>query len=42
MSNQTCYGVSPVYIESETKRIFATACLGKHLGFHTEICYYFE
>ena len=36
-SNQTRYGVSPVYLESETKRIFAIACLGKKLAFHTEI-----
>ena len=28
-SNQTRYGVSPVYLESKTKRIFAIACLGK-------------
>ena len=32
----------PCIYESETKRIFALACLGKHLGFHTEICYYFK
>ena len=24
------------------KRIFAVACLGKQLVFHTEICYYFR
>ena len=28
-SNQTRYGVSRVYLESRTKRIFAIACLGK-------------
>ena len=27
---------------SKTKRIFAIACLGKKLVFHTEICNYFE
>ena len=37
-SNQTRYGVSPGYIKSKTKTIFATACLGKKLVFHTEIC----
>ena len=31
--NQTRYGVSPVYIESKTKGIFAIACLGKKLVF---------
>ena len=41
-SNQTRYGVSHVYLESRTKRIFAIACLGKKLIFHTEICEYFE
>ena len=40
--NQTLYGVSPVYVESKTKRIFAIACLGKKLVFHTEICDYFK
>ena len=40
--NQTRYGVSPVYAESKTKRIFTIACLGKRLGFHTEICDYFK
>ena len=39
-SNQTWYGVSPVYIESETKSGFAIACLGKKLVFHTEILTY--
>ena len=42
MSNQTCYGVSPVYIGSETIRFFAIACLGKKLVFHTEICDLFK
>ena len=37
-SNQTRYAVSPGYVECKTKRIFATACLGKKLVFHTEIC----
>ena len=41
-SNQTQYGESHGYLECKTKRIFAIACLGKKLGFHTEICYYFE
>ena len=40
--NQTRYGVSNVYLERKTKRIFAIACLGKKLVFHTEICDYFE
>ena len=40
--DQTGYGVSPVYVECKTKEIFAIACLGKKLVFHTEICYYFE
>ena len=41
-SHHTRYGVSPLCIESKTKRVFAIACLGKGLGFHTEICDYFE
>ena len=41
-SNQTRYGVSPVYLESKTERIFNIACLGKKLAFDTEICNYFE
>ena len=41
-SNQTRYGVFHVYLELRTKRIFAIACLGKKLVFHTEICEYFE
>ena len=28
-SNQTWYGVSPMYLESKTKRIFAIACVAK-------------
>ena len=31
-----------MYLKSRTKRIFAIACLGKKLVFHTEICEYFE
>ena len=38
VSNQTRHGVSHVYLESKTKRIFAIACLGKKFVFHTEIC----
>ena len=38
--NQFWNGVSPVYIESKTKRKFAIACLGKKLVFHTEILTY--
>ena len=41
-SNQTGYGVYHGQVESKTKRIFAIACLGKKLVFHTEICEYFE
>ena len=41
-SNQTRYGVSPVYLDSRTKRIFAIACLGKKLVLQSEICEYFE
>ena len=37
-SNQTRHGVSHVYLECKTERIFAIACLGKNLAFHTEIC----
>ena len=36
-SNQTRYGVSHVYLESKTKRIFAIACLGKKFVFQSEI-----
>ena len=31
-----------MYLESKAKRIFAMACLGKKLVFHTEICDYSE
>ena len=41
-SNQTRYGVSHVYLECKTKRIFAIDCVGKKLVFHTEISEYFE
>ena len=41
-SNQTRHGVSHLYLESKTKRIFVIACLGKKLVFHTEICNYFK
>ena len=40
-SNQTGYGVYHGCLECK-KRIFAIACLGKKLVFHTEICYYFR
>ena len=40
--NQTRYGVSPLYVESKTKRFFALASLEKKLVFHTEMCNYFE
>ena len=40
--NQTRHRVSHVYLEYKTKRIFAIACLGKELVFHTEIGYYFK
>ena len=36
------FGVSPVYIESETKRFFAIACLAKKLVFQTENCDLFK
>ena len=39
-SNQTGHGVYHGYLEC--KRIFGVACLGKKLGFHTEICDYFH
>ena len=35
---QTWHGVSPVYDDCRTEIIFPIACLGKKLGFHTEIC----
>ena len=41
-SNQTRYGVSHVYVECKTKRIFGIACLEKKFVFHTEICDYFQ
>ena len=37
-SNQTRYGVSHGYLYCKTKRIFAIACLGKKLVFHTKVC----
>ena len=40
--NQTLYEVYPVFIECKTKRVFAIACLGKKLVFHTEISYNFR
>ena len=40
--NQTRHGVSHVYLECKAKRIFAIACLGKSLVFHTEISDYFQ
>ena len=41
-SSQFRCGVSHVYLECKTKRVFAIACLRKKLGFHTEYCDYFE
>ena len=41
-SNQTPYGVSPLYLESKTKRVFGIACVRKKLVFHTEISDYFH
>ena len=41
-SNQTRYGVSPVYIEAKTKTVFAIVCVEKKLVFHTEICVFRE
>ena len=35
-SNQTRCGVFPVYLNSKTKSIFALACTGKKLYFHTK------
>ena len=40
--DQTGYGVSHVYLECKTERIFAIACLGKKLVFHTESCEFRE
>ena len=31
-----------MYVQSESNRIFAAACLEMRLGFHTEIYDYFE
>ena len=39
-SNQTGYVVHQGYLECKTKRIFAMACIGKKLVYHTEICDY--
>ena len=39
-SNQTRYGVSRVYLESRTKRVFAIACLEKKFVFQPEISSY--
>ena len=39
-SNQTRYGVSPVYLEAKTKRIFAIALLGRRFAFQSEISTY--
>ena len=41
-SNQTRYEVLHLYLEYKTKRIFAIACLGKMLVFHTEVCVFLE
>ena len=40
--DQPRYIVSPLYLESKAKRVFAIACLRKTLVFHTEFCYYFR
>ena len=40
--NQTRNRVSPGYVDCKTKGIFGIASLGKKLGFHTEMCNYFE
>ena len=39
-SNQTRYGVSHVYLECKTKRVFGIACLGKKFVFQSEISTY--
>ena len=39
-SNQTRYGVSHVYLESRTKKVFAIACLEKKFVFQSEISSY--
>ena len=41
-SNRTRYGVSHVYLECNAKEIFAIACPGKNIAFHTEIYYNFK
>ena len=40
--NQTRNRVFHLYLDYKTKSIFAIACLGKKLAFHTEIYDYFE
>ena len=40
--NQTRYAVSHLYLGCKTESIFAIACLGKKLVFHTKICDYFK
>ena len=40
--DQPRYIVSPMYLESKTKGIFAIACLEEKLVFRTESCYYFK
>ena len=40
--NQTRYGLSPVYVDSETQKKSAAAYLWKKLGFRTESCDYFK
>ena len=40
--SETRYRVSHVSLECKTKRIFAIACVGKKLVFHTEICFYLK
>ena len=39
--DQTRHGVFHEYLEFRAKIFFGIACLGKKLGFHTEICDYF-
>ena len=31
-----------MYVDYKTKQIFAIACVGKKLVFHTEVCNYFK
>ena len=38
---ETWNRVSPMYVECKTQRVFAKACLGIKLAFHTENCDYF-